>query len=214
MTETMTVHKALAELKTLTARIEKEIESINFAAVNKHSSDKIGGKPISEYVNKTRDTYKSINTLINRRNAIKRAVTMSNAVTEVEIAGIKYRVAEAIDMKAMGMNFQRSLLNRIESQYNACKYKAEQENSRLETRADEYIMGLFGNTEGKTMPDNVKDVRKTFVEQQTMDLIDPIKAEDEIKKLRDMIDAFTTEVDAALSVSNAITKIEVEYTCE
>ena len=42
-TETMTIHKALAELKTIDARIHSAIESSLPCVANKHSNVKIGG---------------------------------------------------------------------------------------------------------------------------------------------------------------------------
>lgn len=50
MVETMTVHKALAELKLLDSRIEKAITENIGCAANKHSNDKINGVPLDEYI--------------------------------------------------------------------------------------------------------------------------------------------------------------------
>lgn len=46
---------------------------------------------------------------------------------------------------------------------------------------------------------------------QTMELVDPIGIDDEMKRLDDIISSFSVEIDAALSVSNALTEITVEY---
>lgn len=43
--ETMTVHKALSELKLLDDRINKAVTTSIFCAPNKHSNEKIGGVP-------------------------------------------------------------------------------------------------------------------------------------------------------------------------
>ena len=212
MKETMTVHKALAELKTLDSRIQKEISRVEFFVVNKHSNTKINGIPVAEYANNAKDNYKSICTLINRRNAIKRAVTRSNATATVVINGTEYTVAEAIDMKSVGMGHMKQLLDVINSQYTAAKRMADRKNGdELDRRADEYVKSLYENADMKNMSEEVRKVRETFVESQTMDIIDPIGAENVMKILQDEIDAFTSEVDSALSVSNALTTIEVEY---
>ena len=42
--EKMTVHKALVELKTIDARIEKTIRDASFVIANKHSNQKISGE--------------------------------------------------------------------------------------------------------------------------------------------------------------------------
>jgi len=210
--EKMTVHKALAELKTLSSRINDAIGEASFVTTNKHGNTRLNGKPISDFNNSALDAMKSITALINRRNAIKRAVTNSNAVTKVTIGDTEYTVAEAIDMKANGMAFKQALMNRISAQLEAARRTVDRENGqKLDDRADQYIRNLYENAEMKNLSDEVKKVRNEFVDSQTVDIIDPIHAENELKKLRDEIDSFMTEVDSALSVSNALTTIEIEY---
>lgn len=212
MKEKLTVHKALSELKILNDRIQREIDDIQFVLVNKHSNQKINGAPVKEYIEQTKEKYQSVTTLINRRNAIKRAVTRSNAVTTIDINGTEYTVAEAIDMKAVGVNHLRQLLQRMEYQFKQAQNQAERENGdRLDNRADEYMRSLYQNTDLKNMTDELKKVRENFITAQTVEILDPVKVTDEITKLRDKIDAFMSEVDSALSVSNALTTIEVEY---
>lgn len=212
MKEIMSVHKALSELKILNERIDKEINQIQFAYINKHSNTKVNGVPVAELMNQVKDKYKSILTLINRRNAIKRAVTKSNAVTTVKIGDEEYTVAEAIDMKSVGMNFQRAILSRLSSQWHSTQAMAERENGdKLDRRADEYVKSLYENADMKNMSEEIRKVREAFVESQTMDILDPIGAQKTMDQLQDKIDSFMSEVDSALSVSNALTNIEVEY---
>ena len=212
MTEQMTVHKALAELKVLDARINNEIGKYHFVVPNKHSNTKIGGVPISDYADEVRNAYKSIRTLINRRNAIKRAVTRSNAVTVVKIDGAEYTVAEAIDMKSMGVAYLNALRNVLESQYSNAKLNADNNNGeKLEMRTDEYIKSMYQGADMKNLSEEIKKVREDFVAAQTVELVDPINAAKEVEAIGKEVDAFMAEVDSALSVSNALTTIEVEY---
>ncbi len=212
MTEQMTVHKALAELKVLDARINNEIGKYHFVVPNKHSNTKIGGVQISDYADEVRNAYKSIRTLINRRNAIKRAVTRSNAVTVVKIDGAEYTVAEAIDMKSMGVAYLNALRNVLESQYSNAKLNADKNNGeKLEMRTDEYIKSMYQGADMKNLSEEIKKVREDFVAAQTVELVDPINAAKEVEAIGKEVDAFMAEVDSALSVSNALTTIEVEY---
>ena len=190
MKEKLTVHKALSELKILNDRIQREIDDIQFVLINKHSNQKINGAPVKEYMEQTKEKYQSVTTLINRRNAIKRAVTRSNAVTTVDINGTEYTVAEAIDMKAVGVNHLRQLLQRMEYQFKQAQNQAERENGdRLDNRADDYMRSLYQNTDLKNMTDELKKVRENFITAQTVEILDPVKVTDEITKLRDKIDA-------------------------
>lgn len=212
MKETMTVHKALSELKVLDSRIKSEISGCKFVVPNKHSNAKIGGIPIPEFVDEVRKSYQSIRTLVNRRNAIKRAVTRSNAVTMVSISGTEYSVAEAIDMKAVGVSYLKELSSTIKSQFDQSKRTADRDNGdRLESRTDDYIKTMYQGADMKNLADEIKKVRDDFVNAQTVEIIDPIGAAKEVSKMESEIDAFLSEVDSALSVSNALTTVEVEY---
>jgi hypothetical protein len=213
-TEKMTVHQGLAELKVLAKRIEKESATIRYVMVNKHSNEKISGIPVGTYVEDTRNRYKSLRTLINRRNAIKQAITKSNAETTVTIAGQSVSVASAIDMKNYGVDYLRDILNNMMVQQNdAINHASRQNGDALESRADNYIRNLYENTDMKNMSDEVKKVREDFIKTQTLEIVDPVNIVAEMEKLKDYIDKFTVSVDSALSVSNAITEIEVRYEC-
>ena len=211
MKETMTVHKALSELKILSNRIENKINYATFVVANKHSNAKIGGEPVSEYCRQMKEEYQSIRTLIARRNAIKRAVIRSNAVTKVIVAGAELTVAEAIDMKSAGMEFVDSLKNKLAYQLNLAKNRADTENEKLVDRTDNYMKTMYASTELKNMSEEMQKVRDNFVTSQTFEIVDPIGVAQEVNELTEQIDAFMSEVDSALSVSNALTTVEVEY---
>jgi len=214
MKETMTVHKALSELKVLDSRIANAIEDLDVVVANKHSNTKISGIPVAQFIDEAKAKYQSAVTLVNRRNAIKRAVTRSNATTMVNIGGVEYTVAEAIDMKARGIQYQSAVADKLLSKLARAKKQADMENERLENRADEYIKSLYGGADLKNMGDEITKVRNTFIAAQTFELVDPINAGEVASKLQEQMDAFLSDVDSALSVSNALTAIEVEYeTC-
>lgn len=212
MKETMTVHKALSELKVLDARIHKELDEVKFVVNNKHNNAKIDGKNVADFCSAMKEKYQSIRTLVNRRNAIKAAVTMSNATTRVSICGKEYTVAQAIDMKSVGIGYMKEILEKLESQYRAATRFAEKENgSALESRADSYMTTMYASADLKNMSDEIKKVREAFVASQSVDIVETVNATREMDGLRNSIDAFVFEVDSALSVSNALTTIEVEY---
>lgn len=211
-TEKMTVHKALTELKTMDDRIKNAIHGKTFVTSNKHSNTKINGVSIEKYCEEVKIAYQKATDLITRRDAIKRAVVLSNAVTKVVVAGREYTVAEAIDAKNNSVTYKRYLRDNLNIEYTSAVNAANRKNgSDLDTRADEYIKSLYGNVDMKNMSEEIKKVRDEFVIAQTIELVDPIKAVAEIEKLDNEINNFMVEVDAALSVSNALTEIEVVY---
>ena len=209
--ETMTVHKALSELKIIDDRINKAIHNASFIACKKHGANNAGGIEPEALAEQIKSAYQRAVDLIERRNAIKRALVRSNAETVVKIAGREYTVAEAIDMKQHGMDGWNDLYDRLSDQYAAVTTAAANENARIESRADDYIKSLFGSSDMTKASEEAANARSVFVRNQTVELLDPLDIAVKRVEIEDMISKFGAEVDAALSVSNALTEITVEY---
>lgn len=211
-TETMTVHKALCELKTLEGRIADKMTNEAFVFVNKHANTKIKGVPLESVMKSAKDTFQSLTDLIKRRDAIKRAVVLSNASTKVTIGGKEYTVAEAIEFKNNGIPIRQRLMQTLQSELKGAQNDVERSNKDIDDRADKYVHGMFGGAvDLKNMTKEIAEMRDKYIEAQTCEIIDCIDAEKVVRDLRDETDAFSVDVDSALSVSNAITTIEVEY---
>lgn len=209
--EKMTIHKALCELKILDSRINNAISSARFCLANKHSNEKVNGVTVEEYQETMKASYNKASDLIRRREAIKRAVVLSNAKTIVKIGGKEYTVAEVIEMNNHGIDLKLQLKNAMKKQYDSAMTAIISKNSVVDDKATEYVVGLFGQKESKTANEEYEKARKSYIEANTMELIDPVNILEKIEALEVEIADFTTEVDSALSVSNALTEITVEY---
>ncbi len=209
--EKMTVHKALAELKTLDDRINSEITGSIFVKANRHNNMKIFGKSVEEFRADTTSSLQSVTALINRRNALKRAVVLSNATTKVEIGGVQYSVAEAIEMNNHGMENLIDFRDFLRDQYSSAKRMVESENGEKLVRACEsYIQNTFGSKDKVNNPE-IETAQKMYMINNAYDVVTGFDIEKVVKELTDRIDSFKSEVDSALSVSNALTVIEFEY---
>ena len=211
--EVMTVHKALCELKMLDKRINESIMSAEFCRANKHSNVKIDGGTIAEYEAAAVSKYQSTMDMIIRRDAIKRAVVASNAVTEVTIGGNRYTVADAVELRRHGLSYRRTLLQEMTLQLKRVRSTIEQKNGEELTRAaDKMVEVYYGRqTDVKAITEEMKATREKFIEDNTYELLYPIRVENRILELDKEITAFETEVDSALSVSNSVTEITVSY---
>lgn len=211
-TEKMTVHKALAELKLLDDRITKAIQTNVYCLANKHSNNKVFGVELDEYIKTMQGGYDKVISLIARRKAIKKAVVLSNATTKVTIAGIEYTVAEAIEMKNHGIELDKLLMLNIQKQYNSATKVINIENDKdLLERADQYVVAIYGQKEGKTNAADIEKVRNDFLTANQYELIDPLSVLDIMAELEESTNSFMAEVDSALSVSNALTEIQISY---
>lgn len=213
--ETMTIHKALSELKTMDDRILKAM-GINYVLAVKHSAEKINGLTVEKFKENMKSGYQKVVDLIARRDAMKRAVVLSNASTKVKIGENEYTVAEAIEMKNHGMDFRKGLLSRITRAYNEAQNELNRNGGEaLEKKAEQYVLAVIAAQpkDSKMSVDSeaMKALRKTYIENNTYDLLDPLNVAKIMDELDAEINEFEAEVDAALSVSNALTVIEFEY---
>ena len=215
-TEKMTIHKALAELNTMDDRINKTIRSTSYVLAAKHSAEKINGVKVNNFKEQMRSGYQKVTDLIKRRDAMKRAVVLSNATTKVKIGDNEYTVAEAIEMKNHGMEFRSALLRQMNSDYIAAQNDlARNGGEALEKKSEQYVLAVIAaqpkDSKMSADSDVMKGLRQTYIENNTYDLIDPLDITKVMEALDAEINEFNAEVDAALSVSNALTVIEFEY---
>ena len=215
-TEKMTIHKALAELKTMDDRINKTIRSTSYVLAAKHTAEKINGVKVNNFKEQMRSGYQKVTDLIKRRDAMKRAVVLSNATTKVKIGDNEYTVAEAIEMKNHGMEFRSALLRQMNSDYIAAQNDlARNGGEALEKKSEQYVLAVIAaqpkDSKMSADSDVMKGLRQTYIENNTYDLIDPLDITKVMEALDAEINEFNAEVDAALSVSNALTVIEFEY---
>ena len=211
-TEKMTVHKALCRAEDARCSYSEEYPAGHVRFANKHSNNKVAGVSINTYSEEIRAAYQSAKDLIARRDAIKRAVTLSNATVKVTIGGKEYTVAEAIEMKNHGIPLKQLLLKKLDNDNRRARLEADKNNGdMLEMRADEYVKSLYGNVDMKGASDEIKKVRADFIAAQTMEIVDPINITTELTALEKEINDFVVEIDSALSVSNALTELEIAY---
>lgn len=216
--ETMTIHRALVELKTIDKRIKQAIDSAEFCTAARVNTKKLNGKPVEEFATEAVGAYDKVSDLIARRNAIKCAIPVSNAVTAIKVGDKTMTVAEAIVLKQNGFQPYKALLAELKAQYSMAMSEVEEENASLDKRAETYVVSLYGgaNAAKAADPKDVETARKSYTETNTFEIVDGLKAGKQtiasrIEALENMIETFQNDLDAALSVSNATTTITIDY---
>lgn len=203
----MTITRALAELKLLDKRIDKELQNASFIA-SVQKKKKINGKiTVEEFNNNATKSLDSINDLIQRRKLIKSAIVQSNAKTIVSIANVKMSVADAIERK-ISISYEHNLLNSMKSQYHIVRNEIENKNIDVNEKLNTLLLNNFGK-DIKASANDVEAISKPYLEQNEWIYVDPLDIVAKIDKLDKAIDEFESEVDFILSESNSITTIEI-----
>jgi len=201
----MSVHRGLSELKLYANKIAS-LNSGSFVVANKQSNKTIGGRSIEDVNNLIKGNFDSMVALIENRKRIKDAIVKSNAATNVTIAGKIMTVAEAIERK-VSIEFERNFLRILQNQFSQQNNLVDQQNLQLPTKLETFLQATLGE---KRDVATVKDLSKTFEDNNKFVLIDPNHIQDYIQNLDNSINEFASQVDYTLSESNATTFFDVE----
>lgn len=201
----MNIHKALSTKKLLDKRIEKATNNlIPVGYKMKSSATEYRTKEEVDRFNKeTSASYIQVKTLIENYNKICRAITLSNATTKVEINGKEMTVSDAINRKN-NIEYEEDLLRRLKYEYTIVLDKVKERNDLLESKIDNL---REVDKKEKIDKQNTYDLMR---ENESWELIDPLDIKKVISEMEDDILKFKSEVDFALSTSNAQTIIEVD----
>ena len=152
----------------------------------------------------------AITDLIKRRDKIKAAIVKSNAIIMVEIAGKKMTVAEAIDKKN-AIEYEKRLLKKLSEQYAMAIEMVNYENAKVDDSVERLLITAYGK-EGKEKITKASHdaIADPYREANEYGLVDALEAEKIIKHMTDEIEAFESEVDTCLQISNSTTVIEIE----
>ncbi|MBB4824822.1 putative coiled-coil protein SlyX [Sporosarcina luteola] len=206
-TQTMSIHRALSELKTLNDRIPKAIHEADFIATDRKSAQKINGLSIEDYEKTIQAGFDKAVSLIERRNRLKDAIVQSNAITEVVVAGERMTVAKAIERKS-SISYEEKMLSTMIAKRRMAINKLTMENESLPNRLEDYLTAILGNKE-HAKKEEVELHTKSFMERNEYVLINPLQLDKRIEEWEERVSSFKAEVDAVLSESNAITTITI-----
>ena len=208
--ETMTVHEALAEIKKLDSLIPDRIAGAKFVATKIKSAVNVSGVSRDDCCRQIQSDFDKVDDLIKRRTAIKRAVVLSNATTRIMVGQEEYTVAEVIELKQHGMEHKQAFVQAMASQMNRAKKTLMHNDSQeLQDAADRFIAERYNDKD--TRSEVVQKARSEYIADKSYELIDPLKLQEKIDAMNEEIATFLAKCDSALSVSNALTTIEIEY---
>jgi hypothetical protein len=205
----ITITRALAEIKSLDARIGKVIQECTLVDMYQRKSMKgiYSGSPVDEFTKSVTSTYKSLMDMISRRKRIKNEIIKSNGATVVSIGGEEMTVAEAIARKTSIVS-ENVLLEKMKTVMVRAQNDIEKQRVKLEGDIQTMLEKNLGGDK-KVSKDDYVNISEPFLASNELVLLDPIGLKGEIDGLQKSVDGFLHEVDYVLSESNSKTTIEV-----
>ena len=199
----MSITQGLAELKLLDKRLRTHLHNMRWTDVstetNRVDKEKVKSVATAEY--------QSYMDLVKRRDAIKRAIVLSNARTKVKIGDWEGTVAEAIEHKS-SLSHKHELLDKMIAHLSAKKAEFDEAQNKLDNRLERLLQSELGK-DVKTNPETLTALTNTFRASNKVEFVDPLDLASKISDLNMEISTFETNVDWVLSESNGKTLIEV-----
>jgi len=201
----LTITRALVELKTLDSRITKLVDTTSFIAMK--TKNKNYNLVEEDYKKNVMASYQSLNDLIARRDSIKNAIVLSNATTQVTVAGKTMTVANAIEFKKT-IEYKKKILEIMKKQRQAVTIESENHKQKVQAKIDDNIRIICGKD---TKPDTntIQTISDGIAKGDPVEIYDPLGLDVLIKELEELTGEFTANIDYVLSESNALTKITV-----
>ena len=204
-TRTMTMHQLLAEIKLTKSKLDNMTSKL-FVAHKKHGDAVVDSVPVEKAEQIMRGNLDSVRHLISNLTEYETIRYKSNANTNVEIAGKMMTVADAIKRKE-NIKYEKNLLDELERQYKGVTRNISTENAKLEMNAKSKVDAIKTDS---MSAESLMEIMKADIEANTYEMIDPNNIVELIRSMKEDINSFETEVDAALSTSNALTVVEVK----
>lgn len=208
--ERMSVTRALAELKKVDDRIQREVQNGQFIGIAVGQKDLMQPKGLyrsmQEMENKIRSSFQTVEGLIDRRAKLKSAIVMSNANTNVTIGGRSMTVAEAIEFKT-SIAQQVVFANTLRNQYVNANRAVEENNKLLDATIEKNLATIYGNDKGKVDTAQYEAIAAPQKKNKEASVYDPMGLVSKLEALEATVRDVQTELDFILSESNARTEI-------
>ena len=205
----MTIHEALREIKMLNKQIDAKIKAFQGVLAVPALNTKIGSYTIAEWETEQTAEFQSLMDLMTRRDALKQAISESNA------NGRTLSVAALIDVQTSGLVYQRTLVNQMRIVYGSQFRELNSRNESASVEAANHARMTYSNSNDKDRNGNtaalMKKTEEDYYNAHKYELRDPLKIDKKIKEIEAWIDEVRKEADAKLSVSNATTILEFSY---
>lgn len=206
----ITVQRALNELKTLEDRLYKRLSSFNLVGTKKNSEERVSEtrESVQEFGVNAKAILDSADALLKRQRDLKHAIMESNATTKVTVAGVEYSVMTAIDRKRT-IEGEKDVLVKMKQALANAEYKVVTENKRVDEYIQRQTLAMAGGDLSNKKDNFITSFEQSYREKNGWDLVDPLNLRALIEKREQEIMEFELEIDTALTVSNAITKITI-----
>lgn len=228
-TKTISVYQAMVDLKTMKKRLDSAMSELRdivdrgnnpfnkksealmkipFIGIKSKSAKEYTPEQLEDQNKMIQSNFDTYSHLIGNIEAYSAAISQSNAVTKVVVAGVEYTVAEAIKRKELASN-KRLFLDLVKKQVTFANYAVATKNSEVEAKWLDTLKTLTKDATIELAPEFIEKQKEDFYANNTYEVIDPLKHTEKIDAMIAAFESFVDEVDTVLTTSNVQTLITI-----
>lgn len=228
MLQDVSVHRALAMVKTTRERLTRDIlyaQEGAFITVRQSKKSTINGIPVADVEREIQGNWDKITQLTHNLRELKLALINSNAgisdpsaLQRMKVAGKNYTLAELIAVSDQIYGNKKSkgikdmLLSKIRTEYAQAIKKVEKQHDKIEADVKAYLNQIAGSDKQAMTSEETQKTIELFHANGDYVLVDPLNLNKKIEELEAEINQFKLESDAAMSEHNALTILKVDLT--
>ena len=214
----MTVHRALAQLKSTEDRIANKILNSVFVSSTIGKTGMCKGITIEKMNAQIESDYKSISDMLRNYEKIRLAIVRNNSGIGNLTENIMYAdesrkitLAEVLAYQKHVLPLKNNMVNVMKSQFDQVSNDIERTNENVSNQASKVLDGFAGkNSDQKIDKGQTEVIIQAYLENNQKTFVDPLNIKDLISKLSKEYEDESVWADSCLSEANALRTIEVD----
>ena len=213
----ITVHRALAQLKSTEDRIIKKINNSVFVSSTVGKTGMCKGIPVEKMNAQIEADYKSISDMIRNYEEIRLAIVRSNSGVGENTTNVMYAdenrkitLSEVLAYQKHILPLKNNVVNTMRAQMCAVTNDIERTNEIVSNQASKVLDGFAGkNSDQKIEKEQAEVIIQAYLENNQKTFVDPLNIRELISKLSKECEDDYVWADSCLSEVNALRTIEV-----
>lgn len=207
MSTSMSLHRIIAEIKNLEAKLSV-IGATTFVSALVDGNSPEQTAVISKAERDSQAEFDKVVSAFTNLATLKAARNKANSTTEVTIDGKKMTIDEALSIKA-SIPHREVLIGNLTAQFTRAQARVDQVAAQIDLKVNAQITAMTSGSTKKVETEAIEVIRRGVEKDQKLKIVAANGLKDKIEAMKAENERFNVEVDYILSEANATTIVEV-----
>lgn len=203
---TMSLHRVIAEIKNLEAKLGT-IGTSNFVVSLVDGKSDVQAAAIADATRESQKEFDKHVSAFKNLASLKSARNLANSIVKVTIDGKEMTIDQALSMKA-SIPHREMLLAHLQAQFQRAQARVDQVAAQIDVKINQQIAAMSAGSK-QVSAEALKVIRDGVEKDQKLVVVHAAGLKDTIEKMKGEIERFNVEVDYVLSEANATNTVKV-----